>query len=244
MGKTTSAVNLAAALTKVKKQRVLLLDLDPQANSSSGIGIIPPETGSYAWLLGELPSRELLLKTDTKNLFLLPAAGDLSAISLELSADEESLTLLQKRLQALRRYFDVIILDAPPSLGLLTLNILIAADSLIIPLQAEYYALEGLASLTDTVERVQASYNADLDILGVLITMFDSRTKLSQEVEGNARSHLGEKVFWTVIPRSIRLAEAPSFGKTIFQYAPKSNGATSYRRLAEEVMQRVKQQEK
>lgn len=247
VGKTTTAINLSAALTNISnaagdKQRVLLVDLDPQANTTSGIGISSPEEGSYEWLVGELPSKELVQKTSVKNLFLMPAAGDLSAVGLELKAEAQTLVLLKNRLEALRRYFDVIILDAPPSLGLLTLNILIATDSLIIPLQAEYYALEGLASLMDTVERVRSSYNAKLEILGVLITMFDSRTKLAQEVESNARNHLGEKVFWTVIPRSIRLAEAPSYGKSILQYAAKSNGATSYRRLAEEVMQRVKQQ--
>lgn len=239
VGKTTTAINLAAGLAQ--QRRVLMVDLDPQANASSGLGIIEPEKTIYDVLTGDVAARQAIVKSELENLYVLPASRDLAAAALELDASEDSLNMLKKALTGVRPLFDFIILDAPPSLGALTLNVLITSDSLVIPLQTEYYALEGLASLVDTIKRIRSSYNPSLDILGILLTMFDSRTKLSQEVEDNVRKHFGKKVFWTVVPRNIRLAEAPSYGKTIFDYAPSSQGAATYRRLAEEVMQRVNQ---
>jgi len=239
VGKTTTAINLAAALAQ--QRRVLMVDLDPQANASSGLGIVSPEKTIYDVLTGDVAARKAIVKSELENLYVLPASKDLAAAALELDASEDSLNMLKKSLTGIRPLFDFIVLDAPPSLGALTINVLVASDNLLIPLQTEYYALEGLANLVDTIKRIRSSYNPTLDILGILLTMFDSRTKLSQEVEDNVRKHFGKKVFWTVVPRNIRLAEAPSYGKTIFDYAPSSQGAATYRRLAEEVMQRVNQ---
>jgi chromosome partitioning protein len=237
VGKTTSAVNLAAALAV--RRRVLLVDLDPQANASSGLGIREAERTVYDVLVGEVPARQAICDTVEPNLKLLPASVDLAGAAVELDASAESLRLLRKALIGIRPTFDFIVLDAPPSLGALTLNALVAADLLIIPLQAEYYALEGIASMMETIERIRSSYNPGLQVLGILLTMVDGRTKLSQEVEENVRKHFGEQVFWSVIPRNVRLAEAPSYGQPIQRYAPTSPGAAAYRRLAEEVLQRV-----
>lgn len=237
VGKTTSAVNLAAALAV--RRRVLLVDLDPQANASSGLGIREAERTVYDVLVGEIPARQAICDTVEPNLKLLPASVDLAGAAVELDASAESLRLLRKALIGIRPTFDFIVLDAPPSLGALTLNALVAADLLIIPLQAEYYALEGIASMMETIERIRSSYNPGLQVLGILLTMVDGRTKLSQEVEENVRKHFGEQVFWSVIPRNVRLAEAPSYGQPIQRYAPTSPGAAAYRRLAEEVLQRV-----
>lgn len=237
VGKTTSAVNLAASLAL--QRRVLLVDLDPQANASSGLGISAPEKTVYDVLVGESSARAAIIDSGAENLKILPASADLAGAAVELDASSESLTLLSKALIGVRPNYDFVIVDAPPSLGALTLNALVAADQLIIPLQTEYYALEGIAGMMDTVERIKGSYKPELGILGILLTMFDNRTKLSQQVEENVRKHFGDLVFWSVIPRNVRLAEAPSYGQPIMQYAPTSQGAAAYRRLAEEVLQRV-----
>ena len=237
VGKTTTAISLASALAA--KRRVLLVDLDPQANASSGLGISEPESTVYDVLTGESSARHTICNTKLKNLSLLPASADLAGAALELDASSENMKLFSKALLGVRPNYDFIVVDSPPSIGALTLNSLAAADQLIIPLQTEYYALEGIASMMDTVERVKASLNPDLAILGILLTMFDTRTKLSQEVEENVRKHFKDLVFWSVIPRNVRLAEAPSYGQSIFEYAPTSQGAAAYRRLAEEVLQRA-----
>lgn len=239
VGKTTSAVNLAAALAE--QRRVLLVDLDPQANASSGVGIRTPEGTVYDVLIGELSARRAVADTAFGNLKVMPASADLSGAAVELDATAESMRLLTRALIGVRPNFDFIILDAPPSIGALTLNALVAADHLIIPLQTEYYALEGIAGMMETVERMRASLNPKLHILGILLTMFDARTRLSQEVEDNVRKHFGTLVFESVIPRNVRLAEAPSYGQPIYAYAPSSQGALAYRRLAEEVIERVSQ---
>lgn len=239
VGKTTTAVNLAAALAE--KRRVLLVDLDPQANASSGVGIRAPERSVYDVLVGEVPARHAIVDSAIPQLKVLPASADLAGAAVELDASSENLHLLSKALIGARPNFDFIVVDAPPSLGALTLNALVAAEQLIIPLQTEYYALEGIASMTDTVERIQTSYKPDLRVLGILLTMFDARTNLSRDVEANVRGYFAERVFTTVIPRNVRLAEAPSHGQPIFQYAPQSQGATAYRSLAEEVIDRVSQ---
>ncbi|CAN5887678.1 ParA family protein [soil metagenome] len=237
VGKTTTAINLAAALAGQRK--TLLVDLDPQANASSGVGVTQPETTVYEVLLGEASARATIVETATPNLSVLPASADLAAAALELDAMSDSVKLLSKALLAIRPNYEFIIIDSPPSIGALTLNSLAAADQLVIPLQTEYYALEGIAGMMDTVSRIKASLNPNLNILGILLTMFDNRTRLSQEVEDNVRQHFGNLVFTTVIPRNVRLAEAPSYGQPIFAYAPTSQGASAYRKLAEEVLTRV-----
>lgn len=239
VGKTTTAVNLAAALAE--KRRVLLIDLDPQANASSGLSVRDPEHSIYDVLIGDVPARRAVLETTVENLSVLPASADLAAAAVDLDATSEDLNVLKRALLGVRANFELVLIDSPPSLGALTLNALVAADQLIVPLQTEYYALEGMASMMDTIERVQSGLNPTLDMLGIVLTMFDGRTKLSQEVEDNVRHHFASKVFWSVIPRNVRLAEAPSYGQPIFTYAPTSQGALAYRRLAEEVLQRVSQ---
>lgn len=239
VGKTTTAINLAAALAGFR--RTLLVDLDPQANASSGVGALGAKATVYDVLIGEMSARSAIVASSVENLAILPASADLAGAAVELDASSENLKLLAKALIGVRPNYDFIVVDAPPSIGALTLNALAAADRLIIPLQAEYYALEGIASMMETVARVQGSLNPALTILGILLTMSDARTRLSQEVESNVRKHFGELVFDTVIPRNVRLAEAPSYGQPIFSYAPTSQGALAYQALAEEVLQRASQ---
>jgi len=239
VGKTTTAVNLAAALAE--RRRILLVDLDPQANASSGLGIRTPLRTVYDVFSGRASARQALMRTAQANLAVLPASGDLAGAAVELDATADNMLLLSRGLMGVRPNFDFIVVDAPPSMGALTLNALAAADHLIIPLQCEYYALEGIAGMMDTVERVRGSLNRELRILGILLTMFDSRTKLSQQVEENVRRHFRREVFRTVIPRSVRLAEAPSYGQPVLEYAPMSPGALAYQSLAEEVIDRVSQ---
>lgn len=240
VGKTTTAINVAAALAETR--RVLLVDLDPQANASSGLGIYGPEHTIYDVISGNIAARRAVVQSSTENLDVLAASPDLAGAAVELDASQESLQLLSRSLIGVRPNYDFIIVDAPPTTGTLTLNALAAADHLIIPLQAEYYALEGIAGMLDTVERVRGSLNTELHILGIVLTMYDKRTNLAQQVEENVREHLGDQVFDTVIPRSVRLAEAPSHGLPIFSYAPDSPGATAYRELAQEVIDRVNQE--
>ncbi|CAN5652103.1 ParA family protein [soil metagenome] len=237
VGKTTTAINLAASLAA--HRRVLLIALDPQANASSGLGIVKPDKTIYDVLSGTVPARQAVRDTPEPGLKILPASADLAGAALELDASEDNMRLLARALTGVRPNFDFIILDAPPTIGALTLNALAAADFLIIPLQTEYYALEGVAGMMETVERARSSLNPQLQILGILLTMFDGRTKLSQEVEENVRKHFERLTFETVIPRNVKLAEAPSYSLPIHHYAPASQGAAAYRRLAEEVLQRV-----
>ena len=239
VGKTTSAINLAAALAE--SRRILLVDLDPQANASSGLSVRSPDTTVYDVLMGEASARGTICRTECNNLHLLPASPELASAALELDATSDNMKLLSKALLGARPNYDFILIDAPPSIGALTLNALAAADRLIIPLQTEYYALEGIAGMMDTVERIRSAVNPNLSVLGILLTMYDGRTRLSQEVEENVRSHFADLVFKTVIPRNVRLAEAPSFGQPIFQYAPASSGAEAYRKLGMEVLERVSQ---
>jgi len=241
VGKTTTAVNLAASLA-VAEQRTLLLDGDPQGNATSGMGVRRDDlTGgtTYEVMLGEKSIDDVLIKgVHFKHLDLIPATPDLAGAEVELvDADDRALRIAQA-LDSVQDRYDYILLDCPPSLGLVTLNMLAAADALIIPLQCEYYALEGLSQLLGTVQRVQEHLNPKLDIGGVLLTMFDARLNLSRQVVADAREHFGDRVFDTIVPRNIRLAEAPSFGKPIVVYDISSVGAQAYMAVAKEMLAR------
>jgi chromosome partitioning protein len=238
VGKTTTAINLAATLAV--RRSVLLVDLDPQANATSGLGLLPGSS-VYDVLSGRASARHAILRARQRNLSVLASSADLASAALELDATSENMKLLAKALIGVRPNYDFIVLDAPPSFGALTLNALAAADHLVVPVQCEYYALEGIAGMMDTIDRVRASLNPGVAVLGLLLTMADQRTRLSQQVEENVREHFGSTVFQTVIPRSVRLAEAPSHGLPIFEYAPGSAGAIAYEGLGVEVIARVSQ---
>lgn len=234
VGKTTTAINLSAYLA-AGGRRVLLLDTDPQGNASSGLGLRGIEEGLYQALADPSEAARYVVPSGIEGLDVLPATPELAGAGVELAEDTGALTEVLRHLPG----YDLAIIDAPPSLGPLTVNVLAACDALIIPLQTEYYALEGLAGLTGTVERVRGGLNPRLQILGVALTMVDGRTNLAQEVEASVRAHFGELVFWSVVPRNVRLSEAPSHGKPIGAFAPLSAGAAAYKRLAEEVLTRV-----
>lgn len=236
-GKTTTAINLAAALAE-KGYFVLLVDLDPQGNAGSGLGVKVHEKigGVYEALLAAKPVSKMLYRTPVETLHLVPAHENLSGANIELVNLPEREYKLKKALLEVRGNYDFIIIDAPPTLGLLTLNTLIASDEVIIPVQCEYYALEGLAQLLQTVNLVQKNLHPGLKILGALLTMYHRRIRLSEDVVKEVRENFPHSVFKTVIPRSVRLAEAPSFGKSVLHLASWSNGARAYRKLAEEVL--------
>lgn len=239
VGKTTTSLNLAAFLAHAGKF-VLLIDLDPQGNASSGLGIDyrSLEKGSYEALIGIHPVRDLVQKTDHEGLFILPTNQALAGAAVELVNQEEREYFLKKALLEVRNDYDYIIIDNPPSLGLLTLNGLVASDSVLIPVQAEYYALEGLGQLFNTINLVKEHLHPELRIMGAVITMYDPRTRLSREVFEELYRFFPDKVFRSVIPRSVRLAEAPSHGKTILGYDPSSKSAKAYHRLAQEFLLR------
>jgi len=239
VGKTTTAVNLSASLAAAEK-RVLLVDIDPQGNASSGAGIDKTSLRSSIYDLiinGENPN-DLLMDTDLKNLQVIPATPDLAGAELELIEIPEREMQLKKILATLKKDYDFIIIDCPPSLGLLTINAMTAADSVIIPLQTEFYAMEGLSQIVRTISLVQKGLNPALRIEGIVLTMYDGRNNLSKQVDEEIRAHFGEQVFRTVIPRNIRLSEAPSHGKPIILYDITSRGAVAYLELAKELMQR------
>ncbi len=242
VGKTTTAVNLAACLAALGR-RVLLFDLDPQANATSGVGLEKIEGGSaYRVLLGEGSLLDKIKPTAFERLEVIPSEVDLCAADLELARTENHLLAVSRALgPALgSKRFDLVLIDCPPSLGILTLNAFAASDGLLVPLQCEYYALEGISMMNRVLSQLRdAAVNPHLGIFGVVMTMFDGRTKLSNEVVGEVRSLLGEKVFETVIPRSTKLAEAPSFGQPIIQYDRYSAGAAAYELLAQEVDTRL-----
>ena len=241
VGKTTTAVNLAAALAE-RKIHTLLVDLDPQANATSAIGIEKQEGRSlYGPLHGEGSALEMIIPTAYEHLALIPSEVDLAAIEMELTQKENYLLRLRHTLQPVRDSggYRAIIIDCPPALGMLSMNSLAAADHLIIALQCEYMALEGLGQILKLVERLKsAGVNRDLDIGGVVMTMYDVRTNLSRQVVEELKRHLPDQIFDSVIPRTVRLSEAPSFGKPIFQYDPLSPGSTAYRNLAKEIIAR------
>lgn len=238
VGKTTTAVNLAASLVSLEK-RVLVIDLDPQANSSSGLGIrvADLEQTAYEVLVDELPAAEVLLPTDMEGLMLLPSHINLVGAEVELIEVVHREQRLRKALSTIADQFDYLIIDCPPSLGLLTLNALTAAQGVLIPVQAEYFALEGLGQLLNTIKLVRQSLNEALEIDGVVITMFDTRLRLSNQVQQELERYFGDRVYKTVVQRNVRLSEAPSYGKPVILYDALSMGARNYLSLANEVLQ-------
>lgn len=236
VGKTTTAVNLAASFA-VSERSTLLIDLDPQGNASSAYGVHNPERHIYDALIGECVMKETTVETDLPHLHLVPAGQDLVGAEIELVMAENRERCLERALADVRDQYDVILIDCPPSLGILTLNALTAADGVIIPLQCEYYALEGLARLTETLELVRGSVNPDVKLEAIVLTMFDSRNNLAGQVEAEVRSHFGDRVMRSRIPRNVRLSEAPSHGKPILLYDVHSKGAVAYLALADELLQ-------
>ncbi len=238
VGKTTTAINLAAYLARDGKT-VLLVDLDPQGNATSGLGLAKDgfEAGSYNVLLGQTELENVLVETHIGGLFVLPTNAHLAAAEVELVSNKEREHALKRALS--KTDFDYIIIDCPPALGLLTINALTAATHVLIPVQAEYYALEGLGQLLDVMQRVRQGLNPHLNLLGVVLTMFNSRTTLSEQVKAEVQKHFAGKVFTTVIPRNVRLAEAPSYGRSIFEHDRWSKGARAYKQLARELEKRM-----
>jgi chromosome partitioning protein len=239
VGKTTTAVNLATALAAID-QRVLLLDLDPQGNASTGVGVPPSErtVTTYDILLGDKRLHEAARETAIPRLSIIPATIDLSAAEIELSTMEQREHQLKKALEQSELSYDYILIDCPPSLGLVTVNALVAAQSIFIPLQCEFYALEGLSHLLKTIKLVQRQLNKELDILGVVLTMYDRRNKLTLHIEDDVRAFLGDTVFRTVIPRNVRMSEAPSFGQPALIYDMQCSGSRAYLELAKEMIKR------
>ncbi len=239
VGKTTTSINLAASLGVLEK-KVLLIDADPQANASSGLGI-DVETvteGTYQLLEHSVSAEDAIVATNSPNLDIIPAHIDLVAIEIELVDKEEREYMLKKAISHLKEKYDYILIDCAPSLGLLTLNALTAADSVIIPIQCEYFALEGLGKLLNTIKSVQKIHNPALDIEGLLLTMFDSRLRLSNQVVEEVNKHFDAMVFKTIIQRNVRLSEAPSYGESIISYDATSKGANNYLSLAEELIKK------
>ena len=242
VGKTTTTVNLAASLGVLEK-KVLLIDADPQANATSGLGIDAEsvEMGTYQLIEHSRSAAETIIKTASPNVDLIPSHIDLVAIEIELVDKDEREYMMKKAIGDLRDTYDYILIDCAPSLGLLTLNALTAADSVIIPIQCEYYALEGLGKLLNTIKSIQKIHNPDLDIEGMLLTMYDSRLRLSNQVVQEVRKHFADMVFDTIIQRNVRLSEAPSYGESIIKYDASSKGAANYLNMANEVVKKNKQ---
>lgn len=237
VGKTTTAINISSALAELKK-KVLLIDLDPQANATSGLGLSggDKEKCVYNTLVENKPIDQILLDTKYKNLKAAPATISLAGAEIELVSVLSRETKLKRAIESMKEKFDYVFIDCPPSLGLLTINALTAADKVVIPVQCEYYALEGLSKLLDSIELVRENLNPSLDITGIVMTMHDPRTNLSQEVVDEVKKYLDNKVFNSIIPRNVRLSEAPSHGMPINAYDKRSSGAKAYRALAKEVI--------
>src|SRR5215470_16885444 len=237
VGKTTTAINLAASFAAAEVN-TLLIDCDPQSNASSGLGLVkdPERISTYHLLMGAASADEALQPTELEQLWIIPSHKNLIGANLELVDGERREFRLRDALASVRDRFQFIVLDCPPALDLLTLNSLVAADSVLIPMQAEYFALEGVSELLDTMDRIRQSFNPELAVEGVVLTMFDERMNLSQQVTSNLRQFFGEKLYKTAVPRNVRLAEAPSHGKPALVYDPRSRGAESYIKLAKEFM--------
>ncbi|MBT8205613.1 MAG: AAA family ATPase [Eudoraea sp.] len=242
VGKTTTTVNLAASLGVLEKS-VLVIDADPQANATSGLGVEVDEIeiGTYQMLEHTADARETIIKTSSPNVDLIPSHIDLVAIEIELVDKNQREYMMKQAIADLREQYDYILIDCAPSLGLLTLNALTSADSVIIPIQCEYFALEGLGKLLNTIKSVQRIHNPDLDIEGMLLTMYDSRLRLSNQVVSEVKKHFGDMVFETIIQRNVRLGEAPSYGESIIKYDASSKGAANYLNMADELLKKNKE---
>jgi chromosome partitioning protein len=237
VGKTTTAINLAAAFA-ANDLKVLLIDSDPQGNATTGLGVAKTQDrpGLYHILLGDAQPCDAIVETAFEGLHLISADKNLIGANLELVDEENRESRLRERIQSIRDKYNFILIDCPPALDLLTLNALMAANSVLVPIQCEFFALEGISELMDTIERIREAFNHSLEVEGILLTMFDDRTNLTRQVASDLKEFFGDQVFDTVIPRSIRLAEAPSFGKPILGYDPRSKGAESYIQLAKEIL--------
>lgn len=240
VGKTTTSVNLASALA-FAEARVLIVDMDPQGNATSGLGLVPSELNKsiYNVIIDNLPVENVIFDTKVENLSIIPSKIDLTAAEIELVTILSRETRLKRSLERIKDNYEIIIIDCPPSLGLLTVNSLTAADSVLIPLQCEYYALEGLSQLLNTIKLIKESLNQNLELEGILLTMYDPRNNLSKEVYKQVRSYFREKLFKTIIPRNVKLSEAPSYGQSILDYDIKCKGAESYIELAKELLGRL-----
>lgn len=239
VGKTTTAINLSACLAE-KGKKVLSIDMDPQGNMTSGLGVDKDsvEKTVYDLIIGEAQIEEIICKSVLENLDVLPTNIDLSAAEIELIGIDNKEYIIKNEVDKVKDNYDFVIIDCPPSLSMLTINAMTTADSVLVPIQCEYYALEGLSQLIHTIELVKERLNSNLEIEGVVFTMYDARTNLSLQVVENVKDNLNQNIYKTIIPRNIRLAEAPSYGMPINQYDPKSSGAESYRLLADEVIER------
>jgi chromosome partitioning protein len=237
VGKTTTAINLAASLA-ANDLKVLVIDSDPQGNATTGLGVTkdPERPSLYHVILGDSPVRDAVVATDFEGLSVIAADKNLVGANLELVASEGREFRLREGIAQIRQEYEYILIDCPPALDLLTLNALLAADSVVVPIQCEFFALEGISELMDTIDRIKESFHHPLRIEGILLTMFDDRTNLTRQVANDLREFFKDEVFKTVIPRSVRLAEAPSFGKPILSYDPRSRGAESYIKLAKEIL--------
>ena len=237
MGKTTTAINLAASLA-ANDLKVLVIDSDPQGNATTGLGVTkdPERPSLYHVILGDAPVRDAIINTDFDGLQIISADKNLVGANLELVGSDDREFRLRDRIAEIRNDYHFILIDCPPALDLLTLNALLAADAVLVPIQCEFFALEGISELMDTIDRIKESFHHPLEIAGILLTMFDDRTNLTRQVANDLREFFKDEVFRTVIPRSIRLAEAPSFGKPILAYDPRSRGAESYIKLAKEIL--------
>lgn len=239
VGKTTTCVNMAAALG-AKGKKTLLIDIDPQGNSTSGVGVDKSELdySTYDMLIGEVSARAILIETDYKNLSVLPSSINLAGAEIELADAENRNRILKKAIATLVVEYDYIIIDCPPSLGVLSINALVAADTLIVPLQCEYYALEGLSQLVNTVRTVKREYNNNLELEGVLFTMYDSRLKLTQQVIDEVNKYFPGKAYKTMIPRSVKVAEAPSYGEPVIYYEKYSKASFAYKKFVDEFLKK------